>query len=60
VSRTLVPVMGQERCLGHLLHTCRGWRACDSEDRELGYFGTDASASAAVLRSAVGFNVGIH
>jgi hypothetical protein len=49
MSRTLVPVMGQERCIGHLLHTCKGWRALDGEERELGYFGTDASASAAVL-----------
>jgi predicted metal-binding transcription factor (methanogenesis marker protein 9) len=47
VTRTLVPVRGQERCLGHLLYTCKGWRACDVEDRELGYFETDASASAA-------------
>jgi hypothetical protein len=49
MTHTLVPVMGQERCIGHLLHTCRGWRACDVEDHELGYFQTDASASAAVL-----------
>jgi hypothetical protein len=51
MSRTLVPVMRQERCLGHLLHTCRGWRACDVDDRDLGYYETDASASAAVLRA---------
>jgi hypothetical protein len=54
LTKTLVPVMGQEGCLGHLLHTCRGWRACDSEDREVGYFTTEASASAAVLQVSEG------
>jgi hypothetical protein len=54
LTKTLVPVMGQEGCLGHLLHTCKGWRACDLEDRELGTFTTEAAASAAVLQASEG------
>lgn len=48
MSRTLVPVMGPEGCIGHLLATCRGWRACDSQDRELGYFETEGEAVVAL------------
>jgi hypothetical protein len=51
-TRVLVPVMGRERCLGHLLLTQRGWRACDLRDVELGYYQNQADAAAAVVKAA--------
>jgi hypothetical protein len=36
---TLIPVFS-DGYRGHLLLTCRGWRACDEEDREIGRYET--------------------
>jgi hypothetical protein len=48
-GRTLTPVMGVHGCLGHLLHTARGWRAFDSNDKAIGTFPTQSDAAQAVL-----------
>jgi hypothetical protein len=44
----LMPVVGRQGCVGHLLNTCRGWRACDPEGRTLGYYPTPADAALAL------------
>jgi hypothetical protein len=49
--RTLVPVHGTHGCAGHLLRSAKGFRAYDSDDREIGGSeGFDSFVGRAVLR----------
>ena len=52
IANSFVPVMGRDRCIGHLLRTCRGWLAVDQRDIELGCYENQAEAAEAVLRAA--------
>jgi hypothetical protein len=45
----LTPVMNSTGCCGHVLHSCKGYRAFDHYDRELGTFADLGSAAAAIL-----------
>jgi hypothetical protein len=48
----LIPVFGAHACVGHLLRTARGFRACDANDKEIGIFETPALGVAALLERA--------
>jgi hypothetical protein len=45
----LIPVLGERECLGSLLRTARGYRAFDSDDREIGTYPTVEAGAAALL-----------
>ncbi len=47
--KTLVPVHGAHGCAGHLLRSAKGFRAFDSQDKEIGLYPTPDSAVAALL-----------
>ena len=44
--------MGRDRCIGHLLRTCKGWLAVDQRDVELGCYENQAEAAGAVIQAA--------
>ncbi len=49
-TRSMTPVLDNSNaCLGHILKSCKGWRAFDAQDRELGLFDSQSAAGAAVL-----------
>lgn len=49
--RTLVPVHGTHGCAGHLLRSAKGFRAYDSDNREIGGSeGFDSFVGRAVLQ----------
>jgi hypothetical protein len=50
--RTLIPVHGTAGCVGHLLRTAKGFRACDANDKEVGCFESANAAAAALLERA--------
>jgi hypothetical protein len=39
-------------CCGHILHTARGFRACDANDKEIGVFETAGLGIVALLEAA--------
>jgi hypothetical protein len=39
-------------CVGHILRTARGFRACDANDKEIGVFETTGLGIAALLEVA--------
>jgi hypothetical protein len=45
----LVPVHGQAGCAGHLLRSAKGFRAFDTDSKELGTFKDAALAAHALL-----------
>lgn len=45
---TIAPVMGKDGCHGHMMQTCRGYRAVDNDGRDLGYYRTPAEAIEAI------------
>jgi hypothetical protein len=49
---TLVPIMGEDGCRGHLLRSARGWRAYDAQDDLIGYFANQSEAVTALLNAA--------
>jgi hypothetical protein len=49
---TLVPIMGEGGCRGHLLRSARGWRAYDAGDDLVGYFANQSEAVAVLLSAA--------
>jgi hypothetical protein len=48
-----MPVHDTTGCIGHLLRSARGFRACDRNDRQIGVFETPALAIAALLEAAI-------
>ncbi len=48
----LIPVHGAQGCAGHLLRTANGFRAFDSEDKEIGVYPTPEAGVAALLELA--------
>jgi hypothetical protein len=52
ISRTLMPVFSTTGCVGHLLHTAKGFRACDANDKEIGTYLTADLAAAVLLERA--------
>jgi len=42
-TRTLMPVFGVSGCVGHILRTAKGFRACDANDKEIGVFDRPAA-----------------
>jgi hypothetical protein len=52
ISKTLMPVFNATGCVGHLLRTARGFRACDANDKHIGTFETPALGVAALLERA--------
>jgi hypothetical protein len=51
-TKTLMPVFNMTGCVGHLLRTAKGFRACDANDNEIGVFETPALGIAALLERA--------
>jgi hypothetical protein len=51
-TKTLMPVFNTSGCVGHILRTARGFRACDANDKEIGVFETPAAGIAALLEAA--------
>jgi len=49
---TLVPIIDEGGCRGHLLRSARGWRAYDGKDDLVGYFANQSEAVAALLSAA--------
>jgi hypothetical protein len=49
-----MPVFNTTGCVGHLLRTAGGFRACDANDKEIGVFETAAlgSSNMLILRNA--------
>jgi hypothetical protein len=45
----IAPVIADTGCLGHVLFSCRGYRAFDRHDHELGVFADPAAAVTAIL-----------
>ncbi len=45
------PVLIGDRCVGHLIHTCRGWRAFDTDDYPVGIFQKAQDAAVALTRA---------
>ncbi len=48
----LIPVHGAQGCAGHLLRTANGFRAFDSEEKEIGVYPTPEAGVAALLELA--------
>jgi hypothetical protein len=48
-TKTLTPVFNTSGCVGHILRTARGFRACDTNDREIGIFETAGLGIVALL-----------
>jgi hypothetical protein len=48
---SLRPVVTSVGCLGHVLRSCKGYRAFDRMDRELGVFTSAGEAACAILAS---------
>jgi hypothetical protein len=48
-TKTLMPVFDASGCVGHILRTAKGFRACDANDREIGVFETAGLGIAALL-----------
>jgi hypothetical protein len=42
-TKTLMPVFNVSGCVGHILKTARGFRACDANDKKIGVFETPAA-----------------
>jgi hypothetical protein len=42
-TKTLMPVFGVSGCVGHILRTAKGFRACDANDKEIGVFDRPAA-----------------
>jgi hypothetical protein len=51
-TKTLMPVFDMSGCVGHILRTAKGFRACDSNDKEIGVFETPDLGIAALLEAA--------
>jgi hypothetical protein len=49
---TLMPIHNTTGCVGHVLRTAKGFRACDANDKQVGIFATPALAVAALLERA--------
>lgn len=49
----LIPVFGTHGCVGHLLRSARGFRACDANDKEIGTYPNAELAAAALLERAM-------
>jgi len=56
--KVLIPVHGEHGCVGHLLRSAKGFRACDVNDKEIGTFPTTDAAACRFVgardRSALG------
>jgi hypothetical protein len=50
--KTLMPVFHVSGCVGHILRTARGFRACDANDKEIGVFETAGLSIVALLGAA--------
>ena len=48
-TKTLMPVFDASGCVGHILRTAKGFRACDANDREIGVFETAGLGIVALL-----------
>jgi len=51
-TNTLTPVFDASGCVGHILRTARGFRACDANDREIGVFETAGLGVVALLNQS--------
>ncbi len=49
----LIPVHGVTGCVGHLLRSAKGFRAFDSQDKEVGTFDSAEAGAAALLELTV-------
>jgi hypothetical protein len=49
---TLMPIHNTTGCVGHVLRTAKGFRACDAFDKEIGTFESATLAAAALLDRA--------
>jgi hypothetical protein len=47
-----MPVFNTTGCVGHILRTAKGFRACDANDKESGVFETPALGFVALLEAA--------
>jgi hypothetical protein len=47
----IAPVIADTGCLGHVLFSCRGYRAFDRHGHEFGTFATAGDAACAILAS---------
>ncbi len=52
ILKTLVPVHGAHGCAVHLLRSAKGFRAFDSQDKEIGLYPTPDAGVAALLELA--------
>ena len=51
-TKALMPVFNTTGCVGYLLRTAKGFRACDANYREIGVLETPALDVAALLEAA--------
>ncbi len=49
----LLPIHGVTGCVGHILRTAKGFRAFDSQDKEVGTFDSAEAGAAALLELTV-------
>jgi hypothetical protein len=51
-TKTLMPVFNVSGCVGHILKTARGFRACDANDKLVGIYPTAGEGIIALLNAA--------